>query len=84
MNGAHKVNYKILFSVIVMAMAAALAVQTTWDTWSGTAAGCSAIVALCGAVGMFAFRRPRDCHWHLTAAFDGLALIMSAMTVMVS
>ena len=49
-----------------------------------SAAALNAIVIVCGAVGLFAYQRPCDVHWHLALAFDLMCIAFSVISFLVS
>lgn len=54
------------------------------NTFPAAAAACNAIIMLDGGVGLFAWRRPSDVHWHLTLSLDYLTLVVGLVSCAVS
>lgn len=67
---------QLVLGLLVIITSAWLSLRLIGSVLYGVAGGCMGVVVLIGAVGMFAFKRPRDVHWHLTLMLDWLALIL--------
>ena len=72
---------QILSSAVVL-IASMVSCFTHYDNFFHSfSAACSALILYSAGIGMFAFRRPRDIHWHITLTLDWLSLPLGLLTV---
>ena len=69
--------------MVTSVLLAIIDIAFNWNLLSATAALCIVIVLDAG-VGLFAFIRPNDVHWHLVLAFDIVALAFAVFVFIVS